>query len=129
MDGKQAVAAIRKYEELLDPRLALTAGRVDNRIPIIAVSATLLESQRIELGVDFDGWMLKPIDFKRMLHILLGISEPEKRNEDGYQRGKWERGGWLNGEFWASWARPQSCAVLTIHLLQFKRTSSLDGQL
>lgn len=99
MDGKQAAAAIRKYEELLGPRLALTTRRDYNRIPILAVSATLLESQRIELGVDFDGWMLKPIDFKRMLHILLGISEPEKRNEDGYQRGRWERGGWLNGEF------------------------------
>lgn len=99
MDGKQAAAAIRKYEELLDPHRVLNARRVDNRIPIIAVSATLLESQRVQLGVDFDGWMLKPIDFKRMLHILIGISESERRKEDGYQRGKWERGGWLNGEF------------------------------
>jgi CheY-like chemotaxis protein len=98
MDGKQAAAAIRKYEELLDPRLALNARRVDNRIPIIAVSATLLESQKVELGIDFDGWMLKPIDFKRMLQILVGISEPDKRKEDAYERGKWERGGWLNGE-------------------------------
>lgn len=99
MDGKQAATAIRKYEELLDPDTTTApARRVDNRIPIIAVSATLLESQHVELGVNFDGWMLKPIDFKRMLHILAGISEPEKRAEDAYQRGQWERGGWLNGE-------------------------------
>ena len=98
MDGKQAAAAIRKYEELLDPSRVLNARRVDNRIPIIAVSATLLESQKVELGVDFDGWMLKPIDFKRLLHILVGISEPDRRKEDAYERGRWERGGWLNGK-------------------------------
>jgi CheY-like chemotaxis protein len=98
MDGKQAAAAIRKYEELLDSDAPLPARRVDNRIPIIAVSATLLESQHEELGVNFDGWMLKPIDFKRMLHLLTGISEPERRIHDAYQRGQWEKGGWLNGE-------------------------------
>jgi hypothetical protein len=100
MDGKQAAAAIRKYEELLDPRLALNA---------------LLESQKVELGIDFDGWMLKPIDFKRMLQILVGISEPDKRKEDAYERGKWERGGWLNGELRDT---AYSCAVLTATFLR-----------
>ncbi|KAJ9112574.1 hypothetical protein QFC19_000591 [Naganishia cerealis] len=98
MDGKQAASAIRKYEELLEAGAAPAACRVDNRIPIIAVSATLLENQSTELGVDFDGWMLKPIDFKRMLHILSGISQPELRAHDGYRRGQWERGGWLNAQ-------------------------------
>ncbi|KAJ9107618.1 hypothetical protein QFC21_001077 [Naganishia friedmannii] len=100
MDGKQAAAAIRECEELINTGNDLPATppscRVDNRIPIIAVSATLLEKQRTELGVDFDGWMLKPIDFKRMLRILSGISQPELRADDAYERGQWERGGWLN---------------------------------
>lgn len=96
MDGRQSAAAIRKLEETLSE--PSTSQRVDGRIPIIAVSATLKESERTKLGQHFDGWMLKPIDFKRMLRILSGISDVERRKEDAYVQGQWEKGGWLKGE-------------------------------
>ncbi len=97
MDGRQAAAAIRKFEETLGDNEAAESKhkRVNNRMPIVAVSASLAQEQRGELAVNFDGWMLKPIDFKRMLQILAGLSDSNRRQEDGFVPGHWERGGWL----------------------------------
>jgi DNA-binding response OmpR family regulator len=67
-----------------------------DRIPIFAVSASLVERDRqsyIDSG--FDGWIMKPIDFQRV-HILLGgVSSPEARNSCIYRPGMWEEGGWF----------------------------------
>jgi CheY-like chemotaxis protein len=97
MDGRQSAAAIRKYEETLEATNASPSPnkRINGRIPIVAVSASLDQAQRSQLAVDFDGWMLKPIDFKRMLHILTGLGDSKRRAEDGFIPGQWERGGWL----------------------------------
>lgn len=95
MDGRESAATIRKYEPSVDS-ISPTLKRVDGRIPILAVSATLLEADRTKLAINFDGWILKPIDFKRMLRLLSGISIQEHRIEDAYVRGEWERGGWFN---------------------------------
>lgn len=41
--------------------------QVNGRIPILAVSASLSENQRQEItDVGLDGWILKPVDFKRL---------------------------------------------------------------
>ncbi len=98
MDGRQSAQAIRKFEQSLVGATSVesTIRRLDGHIPIVAVSATLLESQKEELGIHFDGWMLKPVDFKRMLQLLTGLSNAERRKEDAYRKGHWERGGWLN---------------------------------
>ncbi len=100
MDGRQSATAIRKYEQTFDtPEHSSSSNRrVNHRIPIIAVSASLQQEQRVELAVNFDGWMLKPIDFKRMLHILGGLSDPARRQGSGFVPGQWERGGWFNVE-------------------------------
>lgn len=66
------------------------------RIPIFAVSASLLERDRqtyIDCG--FDGWIMKPIDFQRVNHLLKGVRDDEARNESVYQPGVWEKGGWF----------------------------------
>ncbi len=67
-----------------------------SRIPIFAVSASLVESLKdtyIEAG--FDGWILKPIDFRRLEKLLVGICHDDMRNESLYVQGEWERGGWF----------------------------------
>ncbi|TGO19787.1 hypothetical protein BTUL_0002g00300 [Botrytis tulipae] len=68
------------------------------RLPIIAVSASLEESKRDEyIDRGFDGWILKPIDF-RMLEELLASVEDEGRREAllyGREGVKWRKGGWL----------------------------------
>jgi hypothetical protein len=47
-------------------------------------------------SLGMDGWILKPIDFKRMNVILRGISNPEHRRKEASEPGfNWEAGGWL----------------------------------
>lgn len=97
MDGHEATTAIRKFEKTLTGKPA-PGHRVNGRIPIIAVSASLQESEKSSLAANFDGWILKPINFSRMLEVLAGITNEEQREQDAYERGQWERGGWLIGE-------------------------------
>ncbi|KIK92491.1 hypothetical protein PAXRUDRAFT_34497 [Paxillus rubicundulus Ve08.2h10] len=70
---------------------------LNGRIPIFAVSASLLERQRAELvGHGFDGWILKPIDFSRLRVLLKGITDPAQRTPNVYKPGcNWELGGWF----------------------------------
>ncbi|CAA7261458.1 unnamed protein product [Cyclocybe aegerita] len=102
LDGFEATRRIRDFEEKeIKRNTASSVHRLSHtlngRIPIFAVSASLLEDQREELvhhGVD--GWILKPIDFKRFLNILKGVTDPEQRHRDAYRKGcNWEVGGWL----------------------------------
>jgi hypothetical protein len=99
LDGFGATKGIRTIERatpkpkhLLRRSIALVG-----RIPIFAVSASLTEDQRgymIELGMD--GWILKPIEFKRMAILLGGITDLELREANSYYVGcSWEAGGWL----------------------------------
>ncbi|PHH81711.1 hypothetical protein CDD82_109 [Ophiocordyceps australis] len=68
----------------------------NGRIPIFAVSASLVEHDRlVYINAGFDGWILKPIDFKRLNTLLSGIQHQETRNECLYSPGQWERGGWF----------------------------------
>lgn len=68
----------------------------NHRIPIFAVSASLVEREKQKyIDAGFDGWILKPIDFKRLNTLLAGISEEEVRSFCLYKQGQWERGGWF----------------------------------
>lgn len=98
VDGFTSTKMIRSFEKTspssrcLSPRAGL-----NGRIPIFAVSASLVERELekyIEAG--FDGWILKPVDFKRTELLLRGIVDEELRNSCIYQPGKWEQGGWFN---------------------------------
>lgn len=66
------------------------------RIPVFAVSASLMEREKdTYMAAGFDGWILKPIDFKRLEHLLFGIIDDNARNDSVYVAGEWERGGWF----------------------------------
>ncbi|KAI4289291.1 MAG: hypothetical protein L6R35_001441 [Caloplaca aegaea] len=96
VNGLTATKMIRSHAKThaqvrLSPRAAL-----NGRIPIFAVSASLIERERdqyIEAG--FDGWILKPIDFPRLSVLLSGIINGKTRESCHYQPGHWERGGWF----------------------------------
>jgi DNA-binding response OmpR family regulator len=65
------------------------------RVPIIAVSASLVEEHRFEyIECGFDGWILKPIDFSRLDFLMRGIKDEELKKAQ-YSSGTWEQGGWF----------------------------------
>lgn len=74
MDGRTAAAEIRKLEAKLpqNPPEGITPIRIDKRIPIFAVSASLYESDRSSLAKHFDGWLLKPLGkFIRATYMMM----------------------------------------------------------
>lgn len=96
VDGLTSTKMIRSYEKShpqsnLSPRAAL-----NTRVPIFAVSASLVEREKQKyIDAGFDGWILKPIDFKRINVLLEGIVDEGVRNKCLYKPGEWERGGWF----------------------------------
>lgn len=97
MDGRTAAKEIRKIEPKQSDLDGIDPLRVDGRIPIFAVSASLYESDRPNLAQDFDGWLLKPLDFPRVRKLLAALEDPQSRSEEVYAQGHWERGGYLRG--------------------------------
>ncbi|KAF7981483.1 hypothetical protein HWV62_33533 [Athelia sp. TMB] len=102
MNGFDATVGIRKLEEdpvfpSSSPLSSRPSHELNGRIPIFAVSASLTEQKRHELrDLGMDGWILKPIDFKRLDVILRGIIDPLQRDRDVYHPGcSWEIGGWF----------------------------------
>ncbi|KAK6351286.1 Light-sensor Protein kinase [Orbilia javanica] len=98
MDGYASTKTIRKSETEGNSDTLPDTHKLNGRIPIVAVSASLLEKERqtyIDCG--FDGWILKPVDFKRLNTLMDGIVNPETRLTCLYTPGQWERGGWFGG--------------------------------
>ncbi|KAL9113895.1 MAG: hypothetical protein Q9227_002029 [Pyrenula ochraceoflavens] len=96
VDGFSSTKMIRSYEKTHSETCLSTYAQFNGRIPIFAVSASLVEKERdkyVEVG--FDGWILKPIDFQRVNKFLRGMVNKETRNECLYQQGEWEQGGWF----------------------------------
>lgn len=95
VDGITSTKMIRSFEKThldLSPR-----AKLNGRVPIFAVSASLVERERqIYIDAGFDGWVLKPIDFKRLNVLLEGIVDSKIRESCLYQPGEWERGGWFH---------------------------------
>lgn len=87
---------IREFE-CANPDIKLSSKVKSNgRIPIFAVSASLVEQEMpAYIDTGFDGWIMKPIDFKRLSLILSGIQQEDVRNETTYQPNAWEKGGWF----------------------------------
>lgn len=95
VDGLTSTKMIRQREGELKLPLSPIAAK-HGRIPVIAVSASLVERDKdILVGAGFDGWILKPIDFKRFETLLAGAVEDEVRDKELYVPGEWERGGWF----------------------------------
>ncbi|OAK96784.1 hypothetical protein IQ06DRAFT_47100 [Phaeosphaeriaceae sp. SRC1lsM3a] len=96
VDGLTSTKMIRSYEKMhtniYSPRAAACG-----RIPIIAVSASLIEKDRQQyIDAGFDAWILKPIPFDRLNKLMGAIVDTESREECLYQAGQWERGGWFH---------------------------------
>lgn len=98
LNGYEATERIRIMEKQKKLQPRRIAHQLNGRIPIFAVSASLFEVQREEMyTLGMDGWILKPIDFKRLKVILRGVTDAEQRAKDVYTKGSstWELGGWL----------------------------------
>lgn len=96
VDGLTSTKMIRSFEKSHPTHLLSKRAARNGRIPVIAVSASLLEKERhMYIDAGFDGWILKPISFDRLKHIMLGIVDAGARKEDLYKSGGWERGGWF----------------------------------
>ncbi|RYP45482.1 hypothetical protein DL768_008185 [Monosporascus sp. mg162] len=96
VDGLSSTKIIRAFERSNQCAGLSSLAARHGRIPIFAVSASLVEQERpqyIEAG--FDAWMVKPIDFGRLNVLLDGISNDDKHDDCLYVPGEWERGGWF----------------------------------
>ncbi|EXJ93205.1 hypothetical protein A1O3_01762 [Capronia epimyces CBS 606.96] len=97
VDGFSSTKMIRSFEKTHARTCLSSRAGLNGRIPVFAVSASLVERERdkyIQSG--FDGWILKPVDFKRVDELLRGIVDAEARARCLYETGKWESGGWFS---------------------------------
>lgn len=96
VDGLTSTKMIRSYEKthtnIYSPRAALCG-----RVPIVAVSASLIERDRQQyIDAGFDAWILKPISFDRLNKLMAAIVDKDIRTECLYEPGEWEKGGWFH---------------------------------
>ncbi|KAK2013867.1 hsp90-like protein [Colletotrichum eremochloae] len=97
VDGLTSTKMIRAFEKAGDYDGHSPIAIHNGGIPIFAVSASLVERERDKyIDAGFDGWILKPIDFKRLNTLLLGIVDDDVRAACLYAPGQWEQGGWFN---------------------------------
>lgn len=96
VDGISATQAIRDFEGKNGPQPLSDKAKLKSRVPIFAVSASLLESDRQKyIDTGFDGWVMKPIDFARLNVLFSGLTNAAARQESIYKPGEWENGGWF----------------------------------
>ncbi|SNX86875.1 related to phytochrome [Melanopsichium pennsylvanicum] len=101
-NGQEACIRIRelekKWAESGEQADRPAAQVLNGRVPILAVSATLVPQMRNEMvEIGMDGWLLKPIDFARLGALLKGLLHPEDRIANHWKHGYvWEKGGWLS---------------------------------
>ena len=108
VDGLTSTKMIRSYEKSQLGDASYGRATSPRRIPIFAVSASLVESAlQTYIDAGFDGWILKPVDFKRLSVLLHGIIDADARKECAYQPGEWECGGWFAA------MQPEACEAVT----------------
>ena len=96
VDGLTSTRMIRALERSRVHQGLSPTASPHGRIPVFAVSASLVERERdTYVGAGFDGWILKPIDFRRLEVLLQGINDDDMRDGALYVQGEWERGGWF----------------------------------
>ena len=97
VDGLTSTKMIRSFEKSHPTHILSTRASLNGRVPIIAVSASLVEKERqTYIDAGFDGWILKPVAFKRLSEIMKGIVDSQARNDNVYKSGAWEAGGWFD---------------------------------
>ncbi|QDS71907.1 hypothetical protein FKW77_000358 [Venturia effusa] len=109
VDGLTSTKMIRSYEKTHSSHKLSQRAAVNGRVPVIAVSASLVERERqTYIDAGFDAWILKPISFIRLETLLEGIVNHQVREDCLYTPGKWEAGGWFNKAFSPQNANEQS---------------------
>ena len=110
VDGLTSTKMIRSFEKTHPDHRLSSRAALNGRVPIIAVSASLVEKDRqVYIDAGFDGWILKPIAFNRLTELGKGIVDKKVRKENLYQPGAWESGGWFdegNQDAFAAETRP-----------------------
>ena len=97
VDGLTSTKMIRSFEKSHPTQILSARASLNGRIPIIAVSASLVERERqTYIDTGFDGWILKPISFNRLSEIMKGIVDSDVRKTNLYRPGGWEYGGWFD---------------------------------
>lgn len=97
VDGLTSTKMIRSFEKSHPSGILSEYASANGRVPVIAVSASLIEKERqVYIDGGFDGWILKPISFPRLSEIMEAIMDQQVRQENLYQPGSWERGGWFH---------------------------------
>ncbi|ORY71179.1 uncharacterized protein BCR38DRAFT_329196 [Pseudomassariella vexata] len=116
VDGLKSTKIIRAFEKSEECFGLSSLAQHQGRVPIIAVSASLAESEKaVYINAGFDGWILKPINFKRLNVLLTGMFDDDTRSNCLYVKGEWERGGWFASR----------CNILS-HGLEVSKASSSD---
>jgi len=96
VDGLTSTKMIRSHEKSAPTQILSARASLNSRVPIIAVSASLIEKERqVYIDAGFDGWILKPISFPRLNEIMKGIVDNSVREANVYRQGHWEDGGWF----------------------------------
>lgn len=117
VDGLTSTKMIRSFEKTHPTQMLSARAALNGRVPIIAVSASLIERERqTYIDAGFDGWILKPISFPRLSELMEGIVDKQVRNENLYQPGSWERGGWfgtLQEDIFAAKTKPSAQVPLS----------------
>jgi CheY-like chemotaxis protein len=109
VDGLTSTKMIRSSEKMNSSHNLSRRAAINGRVPIIAVSASLVERERqTYVDAGFDAWILKPISFVRLETLVEGIVNFKVRDECLYTPGKWEAGGWFNKPLSPQKAKEQS---------------------
>jgi len=96
VDGLTSTKMIRSYEKT-HTNIYSSRAALCGRLPIIAVSASLIEKQRQQyIDAGFDAWILKPISFVRLGQLMAAVVDVKIREECLYKPGQWEKGGWFH---------------------------------
>ena len=96
VDGYVATEMIREFEQT-NPQLLSKTVRLYGRTPIFAVSASLKPGHLPKvLSTGFDGWVIKPVNFKRLNMYLLGAFSAEARKAAAYDPNHFLAGGWFD---------------------------------
>ncbi|KAK4693064.1 two-component system, chemotaxis family, sensor kinase Cph1, partial [Lecanoromycetidae sp. Uapishka_2] len=132
VDGLTSTKMIRSFEKSSPDQLLSKRAALNGRIPVFAVSASLVEKERQKyIDAGFDGWILKPVDFKRLSVLLTGIVDQATRKSCLYEPGEWERGGWFGEsqpDIFASSTKPSSTAPVSSKAPQSVPTQPAESE-
>lgn len=97
VDGMEATKMIREFEQSSPDNDTLSdKAKSLGRVPVFAVSASLVERDAQKyIDTGFDGYLMKPIDFKRVNSVFSGMQADTVRDALTYVPGNWENGGWF----------------------------------